>query len=237
MSAEPEIPAPKTLRELGLENYEIVTVHRSELVNAPYNPRVISDNEKAKLRAVMKRHGLVAPITWNVLTSHIVGGHQRMEILDALAGQAHYTLQVAKIDVSEAREKELNIALNNAQAMGSFENDRLKDIFADVDVSVAGAGFSQSDMMQMFGETVFDTRVADLEAFSDQLTKIAAAYYGIAAKNRTKAASEHFLVFVFRSGEQVAKFLSDNGLEDNRYQNGEDLMTKLDSNGPRTASS
>lgn len=60
--------APKTLKELGLESFEIITVHRSELKNAPYNPRTLSEAQKRKLRAGIKRHGVVAPITWNKRT-------------------------------------------------------------------------------------------------------------------------------------------------------------------------
>jgi hypothetical protein len=100
---------PKTLRELGLENYHVVEIHRSELVNAVYNPRKISDHEKSKLREVLKRHGLVAPITWNHRSKNIVGGHQRIGLLDDIAETSDYTLHVAVIDVDEAREKELNI--------------------------------------------------------------------------------------------------------------------------------
>lgn len=127
----------KSLKDLGLESYVIETVHRSQLKNAPYNPRRISDHEKAKLKAVLKRHGHVAPITWNRATGHIVGGHQRISLTDSLAGTADYTMQVAVIEVSEPREKELNIALNNAHAMGEFDMERLKDLFKDENVTVA----------------------------------------------------------------------------------------------------
>jgi hypothetical protein len=218
---------PKTLRELGLENYHVVEIHRSELVNAVYNPRKISDHEKSKLREVLKRHGLVAPITWNHRSKNIVGGHQRIGLLDDIAETSDYTLHVAVIDVDEAREKELNIALNNTNAMGSFDQDLLKAVFADSAVSITGAGFSPSDMVQMFGESVFANRSVDLEAFASTLTKIASQYDAISKKNREKASSEHFLVFIFPSGAHVDQFIEQEGLDQNRYQNGQALADKL----------
>lgn len=226
MSAEPQAK-PKTLREAGLENYDVQEMARDQLTAAAYNPRQISDAEKSQLKAALKRHGLVEPMVWNKRTGNLVSGHQRIAIMDTLMGTKDYRLSMSVIDVDEKREKELNVLLNNTHAMGSFDLNLLKSVFEDPDVSVAGAGFSQSDMMQMFGESIFTNRSADLQDFSDTLAKIAGQYDAIATKNRKKSDTEHFLVFVFRSGEQVSKFLSDNGLEDNRYQNGEALIEKL----------
>src|SRR5689334_18110966 len=97
---------PQSLRELGLESFEIVSVRRSELKGAPYNPRQLGESEKRKLAKGLKRHGLVAPITWNARTGFVVGGHQRLTIMDSIVGKGDYTLNVARIDVDEAREKE-----------------------------------------------------------------------------------------------------------------------------------
>jgi hypothetical protein len=227
MSAKLKPTEPKSLRDAGLENYLIEEMHRERLTAAKYNPRQISDSEKAKLKAAIKRHGFVAPIVWNKRTGNLVGGHQRISIMDQLMDSQDYTLSVSVIDVDEKREKEINVLLNNSHAMGSFDMDMLKSVFDDAKVSVAGAGYSQSDMMQLFGSSVFDNRSADLEEFSATLSKIAQQYDAIKAKNLRKANTEHFLVFVFPSGDHVAKFLADNSLEDNRYQNGLDLMEKL----------
>lgn len=220
--------APKSLREAGLENFDVQEVHRRTLVAAPYNPRKISDTEKSKLKAAIKRHGFVEPVVWNKRTGHLVSGHQRISIMDTIMGSEDYTLSVSVIDVDDKREREINVLLNNTHAMGSFDMDMLKSVFDDPLVSVVGSGFSQSDMMQLFGETVFTNRSADLQDFADTLSKLAQQYDAIAKKNRTKADTEHFLVFVFPSGEHVNKFLEDNELEDNRYQNGLQLMTTLD---------
>jgi hypothetical protein len=49
---------------------------------------VINDNEKRKLRAGIAKHKMVMPPVWNKRTGNLVGGHQRMASLDALAGGA-----------------------------------------------------------------------------------------------------------------------------------------------------
>ena len=66
------------------QKFTIVRVHRSRLKNAPYNPRVITPEAKDRLRKILERKGLLEALVWNVRTEHIVGGHRRLECLDAL---------------------------------------------------------------------------------------------------------------------------------------------------------
>jgi hypothetical protein len=77
------------------EAFNVVEVHRSQITNAPYNPRRITDAGKRKLLEVVKRHALVAPITWNERTGHIVGGHQRIAQVDVLKGSKDYNYELS----------------------------------------------------------------------------------------------------------------------------------------------
>src|SRR5258708_3652072 len=123
VSAEAKAAKPPkfaSLREDGLENFVVEEMPRQQLAAAKYNPRKITDQERDKLKAALKRHGLVAPVVWNKQTGNLVGGHQRISIMDNLMGGADYTLQVSVIDVDPKREKEINVLLNNSQAMGQF---------------------------------------------------------------------------------------------------------------------
>ena len=102
--AEPDSPA-KSLAELGLQIGEHRTIHRSTIKGAPYNPRRLGEAEKRKLRAGLKKHGLIgASLIINERTGNLVGGHQRLESLDALAKTANYDIAVTVIDVDENRE-------------------------------------------------------------------------------------------------------------------------------------
>jgi hypothetical protein len=226
MSDKPKAE-PKTLRELGLESYTTEEMHRSALVGSAYNPRKITDSEREQLKIAIKRHGLVSPITWNRRTSRIVGGHQRISILDSLAGTKDYTLSVAVIDVDEAREKELNLLLNNDRAMGEWDWDGLRAMFDDENVTLAGAGFSHTDMVNFFGTDVFNERREDLQAFAEKMASVASQYDNVTKANAEKAASEFFLVFVFKTSDEVDTFCKRFELPPMRYQNGHQLMRLL----------
>jgi len=55
-----------------------------DLKPAGYNPRInIKENKSLykKLESSIDKFGLVEPIIWNKKTGHVVGGHQRLQIL------------------------------------------------------------------------------------------------------------------------------------------------------------
>ena len=57
----------------GEERY----ILRSQIKEAPYNPRIIGEGAEKRLRAFIKKHGLFGTIIWNERTGNIVSGHQR----------------------------------------------------------------------------------------------------------------------------------------------------------------
>jgi hypothetical protein len=237
MAKKPAAPA-QSLADAGLENYEVVEMNRTELKGAPYNPRVLGDHEAKKLKAALKRHGLVAPITWNKRTGNVVGGHQRLKMLDSLMKSSSYTLHVAVVDVDMPREKELNLLLNNQQAMGSFDLAALKDMLDDKEVTLEGAGFDVADVIHMFGDTAFDeTREDDLRELAGKLGELASHYTAIQTRNQQKTTGESFLVFVFPDSDHVDALLAHMRAKDNRYQSGLHLMQVLGVDLPDQSSS
>ena len=70
--------------------YETETIKRSDIKNAPYNPRIMDESAKKRLRKNIAKHGLVAALTWNKRTGNLVGGHQRLEQLDGLEKNKDY---------------------------------------------------------------------------------------------------------------------------------------------------
>src|ERR1700676_2040064 len=113
--ASKKIDDPALIAKLPFDNYVMVEMKRSDLASAPYNPRIMGDQEKARLKLILGRHGMVQPPTWNKRSAEkgwpagsqgvIVGGHQRLSQLDSLHGSTNYTLQVAVIDVEDTAEK------------------------------------------------------------------------------------------------------------------------------------
>ena len=53
----------------------------TDIVPARYNPRKISNEDYNKLSNSINEFGLVDPIIINLSNKHIIGGHQRYQIL------------------------------------------------------------------------------------------------------------------------------------------------------------
>lgn len=218
--------AGKSLQELGLETFELVEIHRSEVHGAPYNPRVLNDAERRKLKAGLARHGLVAPITWNRRTGVLVGGHQRLSQLDALAGTQDYRLRVAAIDVDEGREKELNLLLNNPNAQGDWDLEQLEALLRDESLDLEGAGFDTADVFRLFGSSPLEERssVEELNALAEKVREARDRYDAIKRSNGGRRDREDFYIVVcFRDTDDLTDFLAAAGLPDNRYQSGAEL--------------
>lgn len=118
----------KSIGPNKLEKYTMVTLKRDSIVGAEYNPRKISEEAKKKLRGLIQKHGMVQPPIVNKRTMRIVGGHQRIDIMDSLLRKKDYQLTVAMIDVDEKDEMKINVSLNNTSAQGSWDIDLLEQI-------------------------------------------------------------------------------------------------------------
>jgi hypothetical protein len=97
--------------------HQIEEMAIADLTPAEYNPRRISDEAMAGLRASLDRFGVVQPIVWNKRTGRIVGGHQRVA---ALAAAGEETVQVVVVDLPQDEEKTLNVTLNSPTISGEF---------------------------------------------------------------------------------------------------------------------
>ena len=98
------------------------------MTNAPWNPRTISKEAKKRLKKVIEKYGLVAAFVWNEKTGHIIGGHQRVSILDSIEKNKDYLIDVCVLSVEEKEEMAINVMLNNQDAMGEFDFGALQDL-------------------------------------------------------------------------------------------------------------
>ena len=111
---------------------ELRTLPLSQLIPAAYNPRrTLTEKSPAyrKLRKSLEEFGLVEPLIWNETTGHVVGGHLRLRILRDL-GVAEVPVSVVRL--TDAREKALNIVLNNAEAQGRYDPAKLADLLEEL---------------------------------------------------------------------------------------------------------
>jgi len=150
------------------QHFEMDTVRRDHIRGAEYNPRVISDDAKKRLRKMIAKHGLVQPLVWNKRTGNLVAGHQRLAALDVLERSQSYDLQVAVIDVSEREERVLNVQLNNPSMQGEWDLDKLAALTEEASIAPEEFGFSDGDIAVMFGDNgPLDDLMNDAQGVTD----------------------------------------------------------------------
>ncbi len=147
---------------------EKVDIERLE--RAYYNPRVRlepGDAEYELLKGSIETFGYVIPIVWNERTGRVVGGHQRLSILEA-AGLRR--VEVSVVDLDEEQEKQLNIALNKIE--GEWDNGMLRDLLNELDElgTAEATGFDRRaiDFMnrgleELVDEATIESELEDVE--------------------------------------------------------------------------
>lgn len=166
-------------RQSKFQKFEMDTIRRSDIHGAEYNPRVISEDARKRLRKMLAKHGLVQPLVWNKRTGNLVSGHQRLAALDSLERSQDYDLQVAVVDVDEREERVLNVQLNNPSMQGEWDLDKLTEMADAANISPDEFGFSDGDISVLFGD---DSPLAEMLADDENVTE---------AKNTLKEIKEH----------------------------------------------
>lgn len=132
---------------------EIRKISVDRLLPAKYNPRKDlkpGDAEFEKLRRSVEEFGYVEPIIWNERTGVVVGGHQRLKVLQHLG----YTeVDCVVLDIDEQKEKALNVALNKIS--GEWDMPLLTALLKDLNDGGYDAtitGFDVSEMSELFDD-------------------------------------------------------------------------------------
>ena len=223
-------------------------VHRRSIQGAPYNPRAINADARKRLQENLKRLGLMGPaIIVNRPTMMLVGGHRRLDAMDALEGTDDYYIDVTVVDLTDAQEREQNVFLNNAAAQGSFDHDLLHDLLANSeDLDIDAMGFDATELAVVFDDLDFgidltpESEAAD--ALADESKRIddsrkdakkakdamagARADVKRVAKERDQA--EHYVVFVFRTDDEATAAMELAGFDPStRYVDGAKLLKLL----------
>ena len=125
------------------------SVPLKRLKPAPYNPRVElkpGDAVFESLKQSIESFGCVEPIVWNRRSGYVVGGHQRLAVLQTLG---HKQTDVVVVNLPPDREKALNLALN--KIVGDWDERKLADLLQDLtrdptfDLSLTGFGRGELD--------------------------------------------------------------------------------------------
>jgi hypothetical protein len=200
--------------------FTVAEVHRRDLKNAPYNPRTITQDAKRRLREVIERVGLVQPIVWNKRTGNIVGGHQRIQALDALEGTQDYVLTCAVVDVDEVREREINVALNAPQVCGDFDLEKLQEVLDTEGLELEAAGFNLNDIMRLFGEVPQIERKEERRAMVESLKSLREAYEEMHKSLVSLDDRRFYTVLVFESNDHRRRVMQLLGYDDAKYVDG-----------------
>lgn len=193
--------------------YETETISRDMIKNAPYNPRIMDEGAKKRLKKNIAKHGLVAALTWNKRTGNLVGGHQRLEQLDALEKNKDYELTVCVVDVDEREEAALNVQLNNPSMQGEWDLDKLANLSEEFDFDLAeDFGFTESDIDFMFEgderfSSLFETQ--EKEDMRGSLEDVKAARDESVEKLKERNNIDWFTVIVFENEADRDAFMKE----------------------------
>jgi hypothetical protein len=126
-------------------------VLRSQVHLADYNPRKLSVQAKQTLKRSIKKYGVVTGIVLNKATMTIVGGNQKIAILDEMQGYPgdDYTIKAEVVDIPNlSDEKALCVMLNSPNAQGEWDDNKMRELLPDM--NYMDAGLTEEDL-SLFG--------------------------------------------------------------------------------------
>jgi hypothetical protein len=114
-----------------------------QVLEDPRNPREISVEAFARLKGIVQEFGLVSPLVVDE-SGVLIGGHQRLAVCRELEMQSVPVVVVAGL--AEPQRRALMVALNNEEAQGTWNEDKLAKILSEAmeDDSLGSAGFDEA---------------------------------------------------------------------------------------------
>jgi len=140
---------------------------------AKYNPRKDlspDDPEYQKILKSIELFDYIEPIVWNQNTGNIISGHQRFKILKQ---KRYKEVDVSIVNLSQKKEKQLNIALNKIR--GEWEFDKLREILKELD-STDFTGWDDDEIVTLL-KTQEDINLDDIDFASDTKSTITITFF------------------------------------------------------------
>lgn len=157
----------------------IEKIKAEKLIPTDYNPRKDlkpGDIEYEKLKRSLEEFGYVEPVIWNKTTGNVVGGHQRLKVLLSMGLTE---IDCVIVELSEEKEKALNVALNKIS--GDWDKDKLALLIADLqgeDFDVSLTGFDPTEIDDLFKDTLKDGLKEDDFDVEEELQKPTKTQFG-----------------------------------------------------------
>lgn len=202
-----------------IKQSESVTIKRSLIKFAPYNPRKEDKKIVEQLKENFKRVGFLGGICWNETTGNLVGGHKRLQALDLIykydgTNEKDYDVKVEKIIIDEKTEKEQNIFLNNKNVQG--ENDLEKLAFLLPDINIDFAKLDNQDI-ELIKYSVPDFKFGNNDEFKNDIENLKKEkkfskeeiknIKKINKDSSTKVQENLFFTITFKTLEEKSEFL------------------------------
>lgn len=158
-----------------MKPYELTEINLADLQKAGYNPRKkLGENDHAyhALRRSIEELGMLDPIVWNQRTGTVIGGHQRLSVLEDLG---YTSAPCFIVDLSPEQEKQANVRLNSIA--GEWDYDMLADLLSGFSSDeITAADLDAKDLQELYArepdatEDHFDVE-ASLEKHAEPTTK------------------------------------------------------------------
>lgn len=209
----------KTIEKKELyKKSETITIKRSQINFAKYNPKNHTEANIAQIKKNIKNVAFLGGIIWNKTTRNLIDGHKRIMTLDAIhkfdgTKETDYDVKVEMIELDLKTEKEQNIFQTKSRT--DLDLSLVGMLLPDID-SVA-AGLDDSDLMMITVETPnFD--FGSSEEIEDDFTEMDAGYEArkqvmIEAKKAQKAnlankfEGDPFVTLSFNDYDNKAQFM------------------------------
>lgn len=145
---------------------QLEEIQITDIIPSEYNPRRISEEEYEKLSKSLNSFGVVDPIIINLKNKHIIGGHQRYDVLHdqyiqdntkysklhlLRLGDIGWVFPDTELKVeSDDHEKALNLALNKIS--GEWDEIKLAPLLEDLSLKgfdIELTGFEDIDLYEI----------------------------------------------------------------------------------------
>ena len=200
----------------NIEIYKIEKIHRSKIKNSSYNPRVISDDNRKRLKKSLKSLGLLYPLVWNRTTGNLVCGHQRISIIDELMGTDNYELTMSVVELSEKEEVKANVKENNHNLRGDYDSEKILNLFSQGFLPDE-LGFTINDLNIMeidVNVDFFTAETKQTEKDVDKIKEMKEARKKYKEEVSKEFAADNFLCIIFKDAEEKTNWLNDNEIDE-----------------------
>lgn len=207
---------------------EAVQLSINSIQLAPYNPRYISPDKRAALRASVIKHGMVENL---VVQKHskelgldlvLIGGHQRLDAVNTVCVEKGWekptSLPCVVLDVDDSTAKQLNIALNSPGLQGEYDPYKLGEVISSIlpgmtADDVLATGFSSDQLQELVRLTLspeeqaalLEGGVGDLTGFANSIT-LSIEFDTAAERDKTK---ELLKAIATARGKKAGKVVAD----------------------------